>query len=365
MDEPLPAGTQVAWYTVTWHDVNREPEWMGDRMYRWYEGSVRTSEPTIVTVEATQTIPAPEVDPITEDSESITGSVSDPDLPVIIEIDGERNETEADGDGNFEFPLEEPLPEGTEVVVVQEDEDGNRGDEAVEEVGAGETDPDQIGAPQVDPITEDSESITGTVEEPELPVIVEIDGEPNEVETDEDGNFEFPLEEPLPEGTEVVVVQEDEGGNRGEEAVVEVEAGEETPAPIAPPTVDPITEDSESITGTVEEPELPVIVEIDGEPNVVEPDEDVNFEFPLEEPLPEGTELVVVQEDEDGNRGEETVVEVEPGEDTSGELVVDPTMSIPVLQQMTDEDTVIEGVATDDELSVILYVDGMAKKSLV
>lgn len=67
---------------------------------------------------------------------------------------------------------------------------------------------------------------------------------------------------------------------------------------------------------------------------------------------------MVVQEDEDGNRGEEAVVEVESGEETSGELVVDPTMSIPVLQQMIDEDTVIEGLATDDELSVILYVDG-------
>lgn len=315
LDEPLPAGTQVAWYMVTWHDIDREADWMDDRMYWWYEGSVRASEPTIVTVEATQTIPAPEVDPITEDSESITGTVEEPELPVIVEIDGEPNEVETDEEGNFEFPLEEPLPEGTEVVVVQEDEDGNRGGETVVEVGPSEEDPTDdlivdptMSIPVLQQMTDEDTLVEGVATNDELSVILYVDGEEIARLTPDEFNspFAYELENALPEGTVVAARHVNEEGVVSGEYQIIVTAAEEDDSS-TPPIIIEVDQDGGVITGEVSDPTLPIIIDTGDEQFVVRPEADGSFTIDLDE-LGITGDVTIYQVDKEGVPGRSVTI---------------------------------------------------------
>jgi hypothetical protein len=350
--------------------------------------------------EVTEVVAAPIVDPLTDSSQSVTGTVANPNVPITISVNGEVlvSDLMPNPDGTFEYPLENylgmndevtvsqsgpniesgeateivegSLPEFTNwtpdgavvngtgapgriVVVTNEDdeeigratvdEDGNFTVEFTEPVedgqviryfyepiGDSETEVGEwtvelplvdIDAPTLDPVTEDSTSITGVAADPTRPVVLEIGDVRVEVIPDEDGNFEYPLDSPLPEGTEIVGYQEDDDGYAGNSTTIYVEAG--AADPIAAPTLDTVTEDSTVITGVAADPERPVVIEIDGERYVTTPNPDGSFQFPLEEPLTAGTEIVAYQEDDNGNPGDEASTVVEPGEP---ELFTPPTV---------------------------------------
>lgn len=201
-------------------------------------------EVTQITVQ----VPAPGVDTIREGDEVIIVD-RDPNYPVVVIVDGEevvRVPAEPGGPSVIEIPID-PLPAGTEVIVRQEDDNGNPGvptTVVVQPPAAGpeedpETDPEEDPDDSADPSDSSDSERTPAVPELAEPVeegtdtiivivnprdttIVIVDGEivaiipgdPN-ADPNERVRLEIELDEPLREGSEVEIYQVTEDGVRG------------------------------------------------------------------------------------------------------------------------------------------------------
>lgn len=186
----------------------------------------------------------PQIDPITDEDTTITGTAGDDRLAIVLYVDGEelgRVEPE-EFNSPFSYELEEPLTAGSTLTAHHIDEEGNlsegvqvvveeatREEETDQEEEETEQDEDEVSAPEVDEEENEREVISGTVEDPELPVVIEINGEQIVTQPNPDGSFRVELDSPLPEGSTVTIYQLTEEGTPGEKTEYTVEQGERLP----------------------------------------------------------------------------------------------------------------------------------------
>ncbi|MFP7492860.1 Ig-like domain-containing protein [Terribacillus saccharophilus] len=276
--------------------------------------------PVIVPVDNSDTLAPdiPVVDSVTDADTTLSGE-AEPNATVVITLpDSSVIDAPVDEDGNWEadIPAQEP---GEQIIVVVRDSAGNISNPAV--VPVGDSDIVTPDVPIVDPITEDDDTISGDGEPGSTVVITLPGGDTIETPVGDDGTWEtdIPAQEP---GEEVIVVIIDPENGVSDPVIVPVEDGEsDTPAP---PTVDPITEDDETISGDGE-PGSTVVITLPGGDTIETPvgdDGTWETEIPAQEP---GEEVVVVITDPEGNESDPVTIPVEDGEsDTPAPPTVDP-----------------------------------------
>ncbi|WP_157958482.1 Ig-like domain-containing protein, partial [Salinicola lusitanus] len=182
--------------------------------------------------------------------------------------------------------------------------------------GNGETDDTPPDAPTIDP--SNGETISGEAEPGSTIIITDGDGNPiGETTTDDEGNWTFTPDQPLPDGTEIEVVAQDPAGNTSEPATGTIDAT----APDAP-TIDP--SNGETISGEAEPGSTIIITDGDGNPiGETTTDDEGNWTFTPDEPLADGTEIEVVAQDPAGNTSEPATGTIDASAPDAP--IVDPT----------------------------------------
>ena len=199
-----------------------------------------------------------------DDGKTIIGDDGEPNGEVIITIPGEDPITvPVDEDGHYELPLDEPLPDNTDVEVIGKDPAGNESDPGTI------TSPD-FTAPEVSfdegildkPTNNAHPDLTGTVDDPTADIIVVIGGEEIPAENHGDGTWSLDGDK-LPELEDgdipVKVIATDPAGNEGSD---DGELLLDTTPPKV--TLDEGTQNDETLTGTIDDPDADIVVVIGG-----------------------------------------------------------------------------------------------------
>lgn len=173
-------------------------------------------------------ITAPADGSSTNDTTPTIEGTAEPGATVEVSIDGVPVGTvTADGDGNWELQLTDPLDEGDHTVsAVQTDDAGNVSEAAENDFTVHLTAP---AAPVItspddgDTVTDRTPTIEGTGE-PGTTIVVIVDGEPvGIVVVDEDGNWRLTLPDPLADGDHTIeAVAVDEAGNESGSDSIEI-----------------------------------------------------------------------------------------------------------------------------------------------
>ncbi|RQX28092.1 LPXTG cell wall anchor domain-containing protein [Staphylococcus warneri] len=174
------------------------------------------------------------------------------------------------------------------------------------------------------------------------------DGNTATAATDTDGNYviNIPTDEDLKGGEELSVASTDKAGNKSDVATTEVT---DTTAPEVP-TVNPVTSEDTTITGTAEPNSTVTVTFPDGTTATAETDADGNYviDIPSNEDLKGGEVLPVTATDKAGNTSDE-----------ASTTVTDITAPVvPTVNPVTSEDTTITGKAEPNSTVTVTFPDG-------
>ncbi|MGM7690825.1 Ig-like domain-containing protein, partial [Staphylococcus felis] len=203
-------------------------------------------------------------------------------------------------------------------------------------------------APTVDRVTSETEVITGTGEAGSTVTVTLPDGTTSEGIVNEEGHYEVkvPATVDLKGGETVKVTSTDKAGNQSEETTTTVE---DQTAPEAP-TVDPVTSETEVITGTGEAGSTMTVTFPDGTTSegIVNQEGRYEVKVPATVDLKGGEVLTVTSTDEAGNKSEETTTTVE--DQTAPEA--------PTVNPVTSETEVITGTGEAGSTVTVTFPDG-------
>ncbi|REI11609.1 YSIRK signal domain/LPXTG anchor domain surface protein, partial [Staphylococcus felis] len=212
------------------------------------DGAGNTSEETSITVEDKSAPGAPTVNPVTSETEVITGTGEAGSTVTVTFPDGTTSEGIVNEEGRYEVKVPDAvdLKGGETIKVTSTDEAGNTS-EATSTTVEDQTAPE---APTVNPVTSETEVITGTGEAGSTVTVTFPDGTTVTGTVDEAGHYEVKVPDTvdLKGGETIKVTSTDEAGNTSKETTITVE---DQTAPEAP-TVNPVTSETEVITGTGE-----------------------------------------------------------------------------------------------------------------
>ncbi|RVU42901.1 hypothetical protein EA187_13770 [Lujinxingia sediminis] len=235
----------------------------------------------------------------------------EPGAVVELSVDGEVVGTATvDPDGEWTIVLDEPLEDGEYSVVVG---DGSSTDEVtlVIDTLAPEL---EVTLPEQDVRYSNSPDAIEGQAEPGNQIDIVINGEHVGTTTaDENGEFEFELDEALEDGVyEVIVSATDDAGNTTDEIVDFSVDGSAELQIETPEDESTVRTSTPTISGTAE-PGTIVVVLIDGEEVAqVEADEEGEWTYTLEEALEDGEYDVVVQADSpSGTRQDQVEITVD------------------------------------------------------
>ena len=240
------------------------------------------------TVQAPDFPDAPQINP--SNGSSLSGT-AEPGSTVVL-TDGNGNpigQTTADGNGNWSYTPDSPLPDGTVVKAVVVDAAGNSGPPAsiiIDGVAPA--------APVINP--SNGTELSGTAEPNSTVTLTDGSGNPiGQVTADGNGNWSYTPATPLPDGTVVNAVAQDAAGNTSGQGSTTVDS-------VAPgaPTID--LSDGSSLSGTAEPNSTVTLTDGSGNPiGQVTADGSGNWSYTPATPLPDGTVINVVAQDAAGN----------------------------------------------------------------
>ncbi|WP_256278062.1 Ig-like domain-containing protein, partial [Staphylococcus sp. HMSC13A10] len=190
--------------------------------------------------------------------------------------------------------------------------------------------------------------MTGHAEPNSTVTVTFPDGNTATAATDTDGNYviNIPTDEDLKGGEELSVASTDKAGNKSDVATTEVT---DTTAPEVP-TVNPVTSEDTTITGTAEPNSTVTVTFPDGTTATAETDADGNYviDIPSNEDLKGGEVLPVTATDKAGNTSDE-----------ASTTVTDITAPVvPTVNPVTSEDTTITGKAEPNSTVTVTFPDG-------
>ncbi|WP_367393694.1 Ig-like domain-containing protein [Pseudomonas sp. X4] len=250
------------------------------------------------TVQAPDFPDAPQINP--SNGSSISGT-AEPGSTVVL-TDGNGNpigQTTADGNGNWSYTPDSPLPDGTVVKAVVVDAAGNSGPPAsiiIDGVAPA--------APVINP--SNGTELSGTAEPNSTVTLTDGSGNPiGQVTADGNGNWSYTPATPLPDGTVVNAVAQDAAGNTSGQGSTTVDS-------VAPgaPTIN--LSDGSSLSGTAEPNSTVTLTDGSGNPiGQVTADGSGNWSYTPATPLPDGTVINVVAQDAAGNTSAPTSTTVD------------------------------------------------------
>ncbi|WP_145474165.1 Ig-like domain-containing protein [Staphylococcus pettenkoferi] len=304
------------------------------------------SEATHATVEDKTAPEKPEVNKVTSNSDKVTGT-AEPNSEVTVTFpDGQQTKATADKDGNFTagLPKGVTLKGDEELQVTAKDANGNTS-ETTEVTVKDETAPD---VPQVNDVTTDSKTVTGSAE-PNSTVTVHFPGDKTGTATaDKDGNYtvDIPEDVELNGDDEISVTAADKDGNTSDAKTVTVT---DTTAPDKP-SVDDVTSDSKHITGQAEPKSTVTVTFPDGTTATGETDDNGRYtvDIPEKIDLKGEEELNVTATDKAGNTSQ-----------AETKTVTDTTApEIPKVDGVTSADKHITGTAEPNSHVKVTFPDG-------
>ena len=304
------------------------------------------SEATHATVEDKTAPKKPEVNKVTSNSDKVTGT-AEPNSEVTVTFpDGQQTKATADKDGNFTagLPKGVALKGDEELQVTAKDANGNTS-ETTEVTVKDETAPD---VPQVNDVTTDSKTVTGSAE-PNSTVTVHFPGDKTGTATaDKDGNYtvDIPEDVELNGDDEISVTAADKDGNTSDAKTVTVT---DTTAPDKP-SVDDVTSDSKHITGQAEPKSTVTVTFPDGTTATGETDDNGRYtvDIPEKIDLKGEEELNVTATDKAGNTSQ-----------AETKTVTDTTApEIPKVDGVTSADKHITATAEPNSHVKVTFPDG-------
>ena len=240
------------------------------------------------TVQAPDFPDAPHINP--SNGSSLSGT-AEPGSTVLL-TDGNGNpigQTTADGNGNWSYTPDSPLPDGTVVKAVVVDAAGNSGPPASTII-----DGVAPAAPVINP--SNGTELSGTAEPNSAVTITDGSGNPiGQVTVDGNGNWSYTPATPLPDGTVVNATATDAAGNTSGQGSTTVDS-------VAPgaPTIN--LSDGSSLSGTAEPGSTVVLTDGNGNPiGHATADGNGNWSYPTDTQLPDGTVVNAVVTDAAGN----------------------------------------------------------------
>nr|WP_289812626.1 Ig-like domain-containing protein [Staphylococcus pasteuri] len=304
------------------------------------------SDPATTVVADTTAPTVPTVNPVTSEDKTITGTAEPNSRVTVTFPDGNTASATTDADGNYviNIPANEDLKGGETLPVTATDKDGNQSDPATTTV----TDTTAPEAPTVNPVTSDDTQITGKAESNSTVTVTFPDGTTATGTADADGNYviDIPSNEDLKGGETLPVTATDKDGNTSEPATTVVT---DTTAPTVP-TVNPVTSEDKTITGTAEPNSTVTVTFPDGTTATGTADADGNYviDIPSNEDLKGGETLPVTATDKDGNTSEPATT-----------VVTDTTApDTPTINPVTSDDTQITGKAEPNSRVTVTFPDG-------
>ncbi|APO82368.1 Ig-like domain-containing protein [Pseudomonas putida] len=250
------------------------------------------------TVQAPDFPDAPQINP--SNGSSLSGT-AEPGSTVVL-TDGNGNpigQTTADGNGNWSYTPDSPLPDGTVVKAVVVDAAGNSGPPASTII-----DGVAPAAPVINP--SNGSELSGTAEPNSTVTLTDGSGNPiGQVTADGNGNWSYTPATPLPDGTVVNAVAQDAAGNTSGQGSTTVDS-------VAPgaPTIN--LSDGSSLSGTAEPNSTVTLTDGSGNPiGQVTADGSGNWSYTPATPLPDGTVINVVAQDATGNTSAPTSTTVD------------------------------------------------------
>ncbi|KKI55875.1 Ig-like domain-containing protein [Staphylococcus pasteuri] len=304
------------------------------------------SDPATTVVADTTAPTVPTVNPVTSEDKTITGTAEPNSRVTVTFPDGNTASATTDADGNYviNIPANEDLKGGETLPVTATDKDGNQSDPATTTV----TDTTAPEAPTVNPVTSDDTQITGKAEPNSTVTVTFPDGTTATGTADADGNYviDIPSNEDLKGGETLPVTATDKDGNTSDKATTVVT---DTTAPTVP-TVNPVTSEDKTITGTAEPNSTVTVTFPDGTTATGTADEDGNYviDIPSNEDLKGGETLPVTATDKDGNTSEPATT-----------VVTDTTApDTPTINPVTSDDTQITGKAEPNSRVTVTFPDG-------
>ena len=291
----------------------------------------------------------------------LTGTVSEPNIPVRVTIDGTAYDAVNHDNGTWSLPsgtISPALVTGVyDMTVEATDGAGNVGfDATVDELEIDLTAP--VVSVDTQGYDDSTPPITGTVDDPSATVTVSIGGFPYQAFNNADGTWTLPddtIELPLANGTyDVAVEAVDIAGNSGydatvDELTIDIQTIVVTVHSLA--TADPTPQ----LTGRVNDPEASILVTVGGSPWAAQNNADGTWVLPdnaITTPLQPGIYSVDVRA-ENG-----LVVGFDPSDN---ELTVDVTPPVVTVDPLFthDEFPALSGTVDDPMASVEIWLDGL------
>ncbi len=304
------------------------------------------SETTEVTVKDETAPDVPQVNDVTTDSKTVTGS-AEPNATVTVHFPGDKTGTAtADKDGNYtvDIPEDVELNGDDEISVTAADKDGNTSDAKTVTV----TDTTAPDKPSVDDVTSDSKHITGQAEPKSTVTVTFPDGTTATGETDDNGRYtvDIPEKIALKGEEELNVTATDKAGNTSQ---AETKTVTDTTAPEIP-KVDGVTSADKHITGTAEPNSHVKVTFPDGTTATGETDKDGNFtvDIPSKVDLKGGEELTVTATDAHDN--ESTPAKLPVADKTAPEK--------PSVEGVNSTDKEVTGTAEPGSTVTVKFPDG-------
>ncbi|MEJ7218969.1 Ig-like domain-containing protein [Staphylococcus gallinarum] len=269
--------------------------------------SGNTSLVEIIDVEDKTPPTPPTIGKLTSESMEISGT-SEPGAKIIMVLPDDSELTAvADDQGNYTIDLYDTIFAGNETLrVTATDLAGNKSEATIIQV-IDATPPE---APKVNQVTSDDNKVTGTSEENTTVTLTLPDGTELTGQTDDQGNYtiDIPANKQFQGGESIQLTTTDAAGNKSTVTIINV--ADVTPPVV--PSVNPITTESTTITGTGE-PQAVVRVELpDGTYLVQHVDDQGNYsiDIPSNTKFKDGEQLKVISIDKSFNTSEEKVINV-------------------------------------------------------
>ncbi|MCM3225621.1 Ig-like domain-containing protein [Terribacillus saccharophilus] len=300
---------------------------------------------TVVVTNADTTAPeAPEVNAVDSDDTTLSGT-AEPNADIIITLpNGSTINTATDAQGNWSVDIPAQDPDAILSVVAVDEARNVSGSGSVVVTNADTTAPD---TPEVNAVDSDDTTLSGTAE-PNADIIVTLpNGSTINTTADAQGNWsvDIPTQE---SGAVLSVVAVDEARNVSNSANITVQAGEsDIPAP---PVAGPITANDNFIFGLSGFNSFIFLYLPDG--TVIETRANDQGQWSAEIPPQDaGSEITIIETDQNGNSSEPTVLTVGDEPDTEAPAT-------PIALPVSNTDTSLTGIAEPDTTVVVTLPNG-------
>ncbi|SUM53978.1 Ig-like domain-containing protein [Staphylococcus nepalensis] len=304
------------------------------------------SDSVTTTVTDTTAPEAPTLDEVTSEDKTIRGTAEAGSTVTVTFPDGKTADGKANEQGEYSIAIPEnvELTGGEELLVAAMDSNGNISDSVTTTV----TDTTAPEVPTVNEVTSEDKTIRGTAEAGSTVTVTFPDGKTADGKANEQGEYSIAIPEnvKLTGGEELLVAAMDSNGNISDSVTTTVT---DTTAPEAP-TLDEVTSDDTTVSGTSEPGSTVTVMFPDGTTATGTADDEGNYtiEIPSNVDLNGGEDIIVTAKDKAGN----------PSDSVTTTVTDTTAPEAPTVNEVTSEDTTVSGTSEPGSTVTVMFPDG-------